>query len=113
MGGFVGGLFFVIAYNILPVFSDALPFANLRGASAGVIAVFVAIATLIPNYVVNLFLIGQVKLKYIAIFLIVLYLISIPNGNAGGQLAHLGGAFWGYLYITQLNKGNDLAKWLQ
>ena len=34
------------------------------------------------------------------------------GANAGGELAHLGGAFIGYFYIRQLQKGNDLGSWI-
>ena len=72
----------------------------------------VGIATLLPDYSVQLILFGPVKLKYIAIFSILLYAISIPDGNAGGNIAHLGGAFFGFISIKQLQKGNDLTAWL-
>ncbi|MEO1255035.1 MAG: DUF6576 domain-containing protein, partial [Bacteroidota bacterium] len=34
------------------------------------------------------------------------------GANAGGEIAHLGGAFIGWFYITQLNKGTDLGGWI-
>jgi hypothetical protein len=82
------------------------------GASAGVIAVLVAVATLLPDYTVFLIIFGAVRLKYIAIVSILLYAISIPNGNAGGELAHLGGALFGFVMIKQLRNGRDLTKWM-
>jgi len=111
-GALVGGLAYVISFNLLPAFDGALSGSYLLGASAGVIAVLVAVATLLPDYVVHLLLIGPVRLKYVAIFSIVLYFISIPLGNAGGHIAHLGGALFGYLMIIQLRKGRDLTAWL-
>ena len=79
------------------------------GASASVLAIIMAITTKSPNYIIRLFLIGNVKLKHIAFFSIALDILSIPQGNAGGHIAHLGGAFFGYLYVKQLNGGNDMA----
>ena len=70
----------------------------------------VAIATYSPNYRIHLPFIGGVKLKQIVIAGILLDILSIPNGNAGGHIAHLGGALFGYIYIKQLKKGNDLSK---
>lgn len=44
---------------------------------------------------------------------LVLDLVQIPFGNAGGHLAHLGGAFLGYTYTKQLHKGTDIGKWFE
>lgn len=111
MGGLAGGLFYLLAYNIFPAFANAGG-TKLIGASAGVIAVLVAIATLLPDYTVQLLIFGVVRLKYIAGVTVLLYVIQIPNGNAGGELAHLGGALFGFLMVKQLRQGRDLTAWL-
>jgi len=112
LGGLAGAVLYIIAFNLFPAFSVAKQYAFLLGASAGVIAVLVAVATLLPDYIVHLLLIGPVRLKYVAIISILLYFISIPLGNAGGHIAHLGGALFGYLMVSRLRKGQDLTKWL-
>ncbi|MEP7264963.1 MAG: rhomboid family intramembrane serine protease [Bacteroidota bacterium] len=112
LSGIAGALLYVIIYNALPVFDASVDTAYLLGASAGVIGIMVGIATLLPDYTVGLLLFGPVRLKYIALFSIVLYAISIPDGNAGGNIAHLGGAFFGFIMIKQLRKGRDLTAWL-
>ena len=109
----MGALFYLIAFQLFPVFEASRGATLLIGASAGVIAVVVAIATLLPNYTMHLLLFGAVRLKYIAIVLVLLYLISIPNGNAGGHLAHLGGAFFGFLYTKLYRAGTDTGLWLE
>ena len=109
LGGISGAMLFIISFNIFPVFENALPNAMALGASASVLAIIMAITTKSPNYIIRLFLVGNVKLKYIAFFSIALDILSIPQGNAGGHIAHLGGAFFGYLYVKQLNSGNDMA----
>jgi membrane associated rhomboid family serine protease len=112
LGAIAGGLAYLLVFNLSPAFSLQVNHSHLMGASAGVIAVMVAIATLLPDYTVHLLLIGPVKLKYVALVSILIYFISIPLGNAGGQIAHLGGALFGYLSIKQLKKGNDITSWL-
>ena len=109
LGVLVGGLVFLIGYNLFPVFSGIYP--PLVGASAGVIAVLIFVATYTPNQEVRLLFIN-VKLQYIGIALVVVDILQIPNGNAGGRLAHLGGAFIGFLYANQLQKGNDIGSGL-
>ena len=100
--GISGALLFIVFYNIFPVFSDALPVSVAIGASASVLSILVAAATYAPNMEVGLVLFGKVKLKYLAIFLVILDVFSIREGNAGGHIAHLGGALWGFIYVTFL-----------
>jgi rhomboid family protein len=113
MGGLAGAALYILFYNLFPVFSDSLRYSKLIGASAGVIAVMVSIATLIPDYSIHLMFIGPVRLKYVAGVSIVLYVISIPDGNAGGNIAHLGGAIMGFVYTKMLQKGTNIGGWLE
>ncbi|MGE5383573.1 MAG: rhomboid family intramembrane serine protease [Omnitrophica WOR_2 bacterium] len=101
-GGIIGGLFYILAYNMFPVFDLARGHALALGASASVLAIVVAISFYVPNYTINLFLLGPIKIKYIALITVAMDLLMINNGNAGGHLAHLGGALWGFAYIKML-----------
>ena len=109
LGGISGALLFIIAYNYIPSLQGHLYGVQALGASASVLAIIVAIATYTPNYSVQFPFIGFVKLKHIAIFSVALDIISIPKGNTGGHIAHIGGAIFGYIYIKQLQKGNDFS----
>lgn len=104
-GGLSGAAFYIAAFNLFPAFAIELPLSIALGASASVMAIIVAIATYIPNYNLRLFLFGQIKFKWIAVIYIVLDLLSIEKGNPGGHIAHLGGAFFGFIYIIALKKG--------
>lgn len=112
LGVIIGALIYMLSYNLFPAFQGTGR-SYLMGASAGVMAVLVGIATHVPNMRVRLMLIGSIKFWYIAAFLVVLDVIQIPMGNAGGHFAHLGGAALGYFYTTQLQKGNDIGKWFE
>jgi membrane associated rhomboid family serine protease len=107
LGGLFGAAFFIIAYNIFPAFVEVRSMAVAIGASASVLAIFIAIAVYMPNYQLPLLIIGRIPLKYIAVFFVVIDLLRIDQGNAGGHLAHLGGALWGFTYIVLLRKGYD------
>ncbi len=107
LGGLAGALFFVAAYNIFPFFAGAVVGSTVVGASASVMAVIVATATLLPDYSISLMFIGPVKLKWIAIFYILIDFLSIAGPNAGGEFSHLGGALFGFIYIKQLQRGHD------
>lgn len=102
IGGVFGGLVYMLAYNVFPAFTAVKDVSYALGASAGVLSVVVAAATLLPNFEIRLMFLGSIKLKWIALVSVGLDLISIPNGNAGGHIAHLGGALFGYLFIKHL-----------
>ncbi|MBN2639862.1 MAG: rhomboid family intramembrane serine protease [Bacteroidales bacterium] len=107
LGGLSGALFFVVAFNIFPAFAGIRPISVALGASASILAIIIAIATYVPNYHVHLFLIGRIPLKYLAIALVIIDLLSIQSVNPGGHIAHLGGALWGFLYGFSLRNGID------
>jgi membrane associated rhomboid family serine protease len=105
LGGLSGALLYLLAFNIFPAFASVN--AILLGASASVFSILVAIAVYDPQREIHLFFIGRIPLKYIAAFYVVLSIIGISASNPGGNLAHLGGAAWGWFYISQLRHGKD------
>jgi membrane associated rhomboid family serine protease len=112
LGGITGALAYMISFNLLPPFAELNPFSRLIGASAGVIAILTAAATMTPNYSVMLLFFGMVRLKWIALVMVLLYFLSIPQGNAGGNISHIGGALFGFIYVKGLRSGIDLGSWL-
>lgn len=111
IGGLLGGFLYVLFYNLFPAFSDVVAISTNRGASAGVMAVIFAIATYNPRFPVRLFFVLTVPLWGIAIVALLTDLIALGDGNnAGGSIAHLGGALFGYLMANTYKKGNDLTE---
>ncbi|WP_431293993.1 rhomboid family intramembrane serine protease [Pedobacter sp. P26] len=109
-GGLFGGLFAVAMLNIFPVYAAGLTNVTIVGASAAVMSIIFAAATLVPNYTIVLFIFGEVKIKWIAIVYFVLDFIAIGSINAGGSLAHIGGALLGFTFIKSLQNGRDWSK---
>ncbi|WP_437372052.1 rhomboid family intramembrane serine protease [Maribacter litoralis] len=105
LGVILGGLFFVLGYNIFPAFFNTN--AYLIGASAGASAVLIFVCTYLPNQEVRV-IFFNVKLWVVGALVVLSDLVQLPISNSGGHLAHLGGAFLGYLYASQLAKGNDI-----
>ncbi len=108
LGGLSGAALYLISYNVFPGL-DATT-AEVMGASAGVVAILIAVSAYAPNYTVYLPLIGPVKVKYIAVVLFVLDFLFVASDNAGGYIAHIGGAIYGYFFALQLKKGNDIGR---
>lgn len=106
LGIITGALFFMLSYNLFPVFAGVRSY--MMGASAGVTAVLIFVCAYIPNQEVRVFFFN-LKLWYIGAFFVLMDLIQIPvSGNAGGHIAHLGGALLGYVYARQLLQGKDI-----
>lgn len=110
LGGIAGGVLYLLSYNFIPYFADRAAYSMMIGASASVLAIVVGAATLLPNFSFNLILIGPVKIKYIAAFLVLLSISGAVGDNAGGNIAHIGGAVLGWVFIKQLQSGNDLGR---
>lgn len=111
LGALSGGVLYVLSYNLFPVFSDTRGY--LLGASAAVTAIVVFIATYTPNTKIRFFIVN-LNLWHIAVFFVLKDLVQLPtSGNAGGLLAHLGGAIFGYVYARQLTNGKDIGIWFE
>jgi membrane associated rhomboid family serine protease len=110
IGGIAGGLTYIVLYNVLPYFQAQIEGSRMLGASAAAFSVAVGASTLLPNYTFNLIFLGPIRIKFIALFYIILSLAQTVGPNAGGNLAHLGGAFVGYVFIKLLQSGTDLGK---
>ncbi|MCH9661110.1 MAG: rhomboid family intramembrane serine protease [Bacteroidetes bacterium] len=111
LGAIMGGLLFVLSYNLFPVFENTRGY--LLGASGAVMAVMVFMASYAPNTEVRIFTF-TIKIWHIVAVKIVMDLLQLTSGNnAGGMLAHLGGAIFGFVYARQLLKGNDIGLWFE
>lgn len=117
LGGLTGYLFYLFGY-LMPPELNMIGNAPILGASAAIMSVLIGVATHRPNMEVGLFLIGAVRMKYLAIGLLIIDLIGVRSGgNTGGHLAHLGGALYGFLAARQLMRGRDwsqgFVRWLE
>jgi membrane associated rhomboid family serine protease len=108
LGGLVSSIMVLLICNLVPYFEQH--HAYLIGASGAVFAISVAAATIAPDYEFNLILFGPIKIKWIVLVYLFLSFIGTAGANAAGNIAHLGGAFFGYIYIKQLQRGNDLGR---
>jgi membrane associated rhomboid family serine protease len=112
LGGITGGVFYLLMFNTVPYYIERSGFSGMVGASAALYAIVVATATLIPNYTFFLLFLGPVRIKYIAGFYVVISFLGTTQSNAGGNLAHLGGALMGFVYLKQLQAGINWGSWI-
>lgn len=95
--GIWGGALYFIAFNCIPYFEPILPYSAALGASASIMGITIMAGLTLPNRPVYLY--GAIKMKVMTLVLIVvgIDLLSIMGSNAGGHIAHLGGAAQGAL----------------
>lgn len=110
LGGFFGGLLYVLFYNLFPVFAQVRENSIALGASASVMAIVVATATYRPERRMHLVLIGPVKIIYIALIMFIFTSLVDFSVNTGGKIAHIGGALTGFLFAYYYRQGKDITK---
>jgi len=103
-GGLAGGLIYIAAYNIFPVFQPVLQTSIALGASASVMAIVTAISFYVPDYSIRLLFVGRIRILYLAVILFIFDFFAIPTGNSGGHLAHIGGAVFGFIFAVWIRK---------
>ena len=111
LGGIAGALLYLLFYNIFPYFHGVS--AMMSGASASVLAIVIATAISMPEHRLNLLFFGQVRLKYVALIVVITDMLFITSSNAGGHIAHLGGALAGWIFASGIQKGRyDATSWI-
>lgn len=112
LGGIAGAFLFILSYNIFPYFQSFVSNSYLIGASASVMAIVFAAAFYKKDFEIGLLFLGNIKIFYLAIFCLVLDLLSIQSGNPGGHIAHIGGALLGIGFAKAYQQGKDLTSWI-
>lgn len=112
LGGICGGLLYMLAYNVFPYFRPVTDYSFMLGASASVLAVVAATAYREPDEPIRLLLLGTIRLKYLALIVIGTDLLFVTSENAGGHIAHLGGALAGLWFASALSRGTDIVRWI-
>ncbi len=103
-GGLIGAIVMILYCNLTGVVSYG------HGASAAVMAIIMVAALVAPDYNMRLIFLGDVKLKYIALAMIIIDLAGTAGDiNTGGHFAHLGGVFFGWIFVNSLRGGKDLS----
>lgn len=112
-GGLGGALAFMLTYNFIPaLYGEGIGNVNMVGASAGVMAIAIAITVIAPGYRLFTFINGGIPLWVITLIFVVIDLAMLPRNNHGGHIAHIGGALTGYLFMVFYRRGYDGSVWM-
>ncbi len=110
LGGLAGAVLFIGFYNLFPFFEEVREASIATGASASVMAIVIAVATLVPERRMTIVFIGPVKIVYLALIIFITSTILDFTDNTGGKIAHLGGALAGFLFARYYMKGKDITR---
>ena len=98
------GAVFVVAFYLMEVVSPIV------GASGAIMAILVATTVYQPLMNLRLMFIGNVKLWHVTVVVLLIDVMQLRLENSGGHIAHLAGAFLGFVFIKFLQNGTDLSK---
>lgn len=112
MSGVIAGLVAIAAYSFLPILAEQKQAQFLLGASASVMAILVAATTFSPHFQVSIMGVFTIKILYVTLFYVFVFLSSLPFENHGGHISHLAGILFGFVYVKLYQKGYDLLGWL-
>lgn len=108
LSGLAGAAVFIFSYLLLPLLAERGG-GHMVGASAAVMGVVIGASRLYPELELYLLLFGRVKLKWLALAVLILGSYDITGSNAGGSLSHFGGAAAGFFLVNRFKNGkNDL-----
>jgi membrane associated rhomboid family serine protease len=111
-GALAGAIAYMVAFNVIPPLRQSLPVAQAFGASAGIMAIAIAVTALAPNYRIFTMLNGGIPIWIVTVLYLILDMAMIPENNPGGHIAHLAGGGMGFLFVTQLRRGRDWGAWM-
>jgi membrane associated rhomboid family serine protease len=113
LGGVAGAIFFFLGAALTGFAGGGVAHFAL-GASAAVMCIVVATGMFAPEYSIRLLFLGNVRIKYIVAFVVLMNLISLGSSvNTGGTFGHLGGIVMGFLFAWYLKRGTDLTEPVQ
>lgn len=112
-GALGGALAFMLASAFMPgLYASEVQQVNMVGASAGIMAVAIAITVIAPGYRLFPFIMGGIPLWVLTLIFVVIDLALVMDQNSGGHVAHIGGALSGYLYMVFYRRGYDGSTWM-
>lgn len=111
-GGFTGAVFFIAAAYLLPTNKAVINSLGLMGANASVMAVAIAATMIAPNYRFFRNIRGGIPIWILTVIYVAIDLAGVAQSPAAFPIAHIGGAFAGFLFVKMLKNNMDGSKWM-
>ena len=112
-GGFVGAVFFIATQYAIPGLRANISMApSLMGGGASIMAIALATTTISPGYRLFPMINGGIPLWVLTLIYVIFDLSTLGAGNAGIGISHLAGAATGFVFVKQMQQGNDGSVWM-
>src|ERR1700761_4313480 len=111
-GGVAGAAFFVLSYSLFPGLQGQIPFAELAGANAAIIAIAIAVTTVAPDYRIFPMINGGIPLWIFTVLFLIVNFSTISHGGTGEYIANFAGAGAGFFFIYRMRRGHDGSIWM-
>lgn len=95
LGGISGGIFEILAHELIP--SMSIQPTIIVGASGSIMAIFIGLAFYKPTIPINLFGLFQFPIIYLGLAYLLYDVLSLGANDGTAHFAHLGGAVIGVL----------------
>ncbi|WP_018615097.1 rhomboid family intramembrane serine protease [Segetibacter koreensis] len=110
-GGLAGSVIFLLTVNLIPVLKENVNSVfPMSGAGPSLMAIAIATTSLAPRY--RIFPMLNIPLWVLTAIFIIFRLGTVGAGNAGQAAALVAGGLMGYVFVWQLQKGNDWGQWM-
>jgi membrane associated rhomboid family serine protease len=109
--GFVGSIVFLLVSNLVPHISENVNSVfPMIGAGPALMGIAVATTAVAPKY--RIFPMINIPLWVLTAVFVLIRLGTVGSGNWSFAAALIAGGAMGYVFIWQLQKGNDLGQWM-
>jgi membrane associated rhomboid family serine protease len=112
-GGLAGAVVYVLTLNVVPSYrANIATFEPLLGAGPSLMSVAVATTALAPRYKIFPLIKGGIPLWMLTAVFVLISLGTVGMVNMGEAASLIAGGLIGYVFVWQLQKGNDWGQWM-
>ena len=111
-GGIAGAVAFIAANYLMPSLRPGLDVSFLFGSNAAIMAIAIATTALAPDYRFFKMLNGGIPIWVLTLLYVIIDFAGVSGASAAYNIAHLAGAFIGFMFVFSLRRGRDWSGWM-
>lgn len=112
-GGLVGGIFFMLTLSAFPALrANISGLAPMMGAGPATMALAIATTAISPRYKIFPLINGGIPLWILSGLFVLIHLATNGLTHPGFAAAEIAGGLMGYVFVWQMQKGNDWSDWM-
>jgi len=112
-GGLAGGIFYMLTISAFPgLRANIANIAPMMGAGPATVALAVATTAISPKYKIFPLINGGIPLWVLSAIFVLIHLTTSGISHPGFAAADFAGGLMGFVFIWQMQKGNDWSGWM-